>query len=363
MRKEFFFRFFSFLFFFVFAFCSKNFSQSGGNSAFNFLKIPSSSRGASLGGSLISVNDTDISLVPDNPSLLNAGMNNNFSLNYINYIADINFIGAGYAKTIRKIGTVAAGISYFNYGKFSQTDIYDQKSGEFSAEDYSLNLSFSKKLHPQFISGGTIKSIYSSMFENKSFGIAADWAGTFLSKNNSFIVALVIKNMGSQVKTYSAGIREPMPLDVQFGFSKRIKYAPVRLQFCLKNLQEWKLADQNKISQNKWIENHESFKNIFLAGANLGLHSSAGIEFFPLKSFALRLGYDHRRRIEMRLPERGGMAGFSFGVGIKILKINCNYAWSPYHFGGASNQISISSNLAGFTKRASTKEEKDEKIH
>lgn len=326
------------------------FSQTGGNSTYNFLKIPVFSRGVALGNNAIAVNDSDFTLVSDNPSLLNEGMHNNFALAYINYVSDINLACAGYARNFKKIGTVGAQFQYLSYGKFTETDIYDQKLGSFSSSEYALNLNFSKKLHPQFLSGGTIKGIYSNLYEDLSYGISADLAGTFISKNNSFVAALVFKNMGAQIKTYDSGIREKLPLDVQLGFAKKIRYAPIRVLFSLRNLQKWTLVPPQEIPFPEKAENNESLKKVFSAGYNFALHSGIGIEFMPVRSFSLRVGFDPRKRKEMQLVDRSGLIGFSMGAGIRILKINISYARSRYHFAGVSNHLSLSMNISDFLK-------------
>lgn len=306
---------------------------------------------AATGGNLFAVNDSDFTLVTDNPSLLNAGMHNHFILSYTNYISDINAGYAGYAADFKSIGTVAAGLKYINYGKFIETDIYDQKLGEFSASDYSLNLTFSKKLHPQILSGGTIKGIYSSFYAGNSYGVAADLAGTLISKNSSFIAAMVFKNMGAQITTYSQGIREPLPFEVQLGLSKKIKYAPIRLVYSLRNLQKWRLASAGMISFPAKAENNETYRKLYDAGYNFALHSGVGIEFFPVKSFIIRFGYEHKKRNEMKMADRSGLIGFSIGAGIRILKMNLSYARSSYHFAGASNHLTISMNPFEFSTR------------
>lgn len=347
--------------FFHSVFSLPSFSQIGGNSTFNFLKIPVSARSAALGGNMIAANDSDFTLVSDNPSLLNQAMHNNFSLSYINYLADINLGYAGYARNYKTIGMIAAGIQYLNYGKFTQTDIYDQKLGEFSASDYSLNLSFSRKLHPRFISGGTIKGIYSSLYENKSYGIAADLAATYHSKNNSLIAALVFKNMGSQITNYTKDIREPMPLEVTMGISKKIKHAPVRLLYYMKNLQKWNLAGPSFLNSAYYINLKDELKKPTLLGYNLAMHSVVGVELIPIKGFSIRLGYDPKKRREMELVDRSGLIGFSFGAGIRILRMNLNYARGSYHFAGASNHLSLSMNISEFAAKKSNASEEQTK--
>lgn len=308
---------------------------------------------AATGGNMFAVNDSDFTLITDNPSLLNAGMHNHFALSYTNYISDINTGYAGYARNFKTIGTVAAGLQYINYGKFIETDIYDQKLGEFTASDYSLNLTFSKKLHPRFLSGGTLRGIYSSFYTGSSSGIAADLAGTFISKNSSFIASMVFKNMGAQITTYS-GIREPLPFEVQLGLSKKIKYAPIRFVYSLRNLQKWRLASEENISFPAKAENNDTYRKLYDAGYNLALHSGVGVEFFPVKSFIIRLGYEHKKRNEMKLVGRSGLTGFSIGAGIRILKMNLSYARSSYHFAGASNHLTLSMNISEFSSKKSS---------
>ena len=46
------------------------------------------------------------------------------------------------------------------------------------------------------------------------------------------------------------------------------------------------------------------------------------IEINPSKNFSLRFAYDYNKRQEMKMIEKGGIVGFSFGFGIKLKKLN-----------------------------------------
>ncbi len=74
-------------------------------------------------------------------------------------------------------------------------------------------------------------------------------------------------------------------------------------------------------------------------------HVNLGIEFLPLKNFAFRIGYNHQRRQEMRIDDKGGMVGFSWGFGLKLSRFYVNYGRATYHLAGANNVISISTSL------------------
>lgn len=352
-------RFFFLLTFFPQLLFISTFSQPGGTSTYAFLKTPLAARTASLGGYAFAINDTDVTLVIENPSLLNAGMDHSFSLSYINYLSDINQGFASYAKKFNYVGTVAAGIQYINYGKFTETNIYDEKLGEFSAGEYALNLSFSKKFHPQIVSGGTVRGIYSKLFENSSVGIAADLAATYFSKNNSFAAAVVLKNIGAQVKTYSENIRESLPFEAHFAISKKIKFAPVRFMVTASHLEKWNLMGPDSLypllpfstslfngASTGQQGNNDPYQKNFIAADNFARHFVFGVELFPSGKIYLRIGHNIRQSRELKLNDRAGFVGYTFGLGLRLKKFSLSYAFDAYHLAGRSNHITFSMNLA-----------------
>ena len=90
----------------------------GGESAFNFLKLPYSSHVAALGGSNISAIDDDLSLSMHNPALLINTADKTIDLSFMTYMSGSKVAGAAFNKTFgeRSAGAVAA--RYIDYGKF-----------------------------------------------------------------------------------------------------------------------------------------------------------------------------------------------------------------------------------------------------
>ena len=62
----------------------------------------------------------------------------------------------------------------------------------------------------------------------------------------------------------------------------------------------------------------------------------------------LRGGFNFQRRFNMTIDSYGGLVGFSFGVGMKVSKINLSYSRSSYHLSGQLNSFSFSTNLSTF---------------
>src|SRR5205085_11047660 len=96
----------------------KSFSQTGGSYVYDFLNLPSNARTAALGGTVLTIKDRDLNMAFQNPAVLNSEMDNQVTLTYVPYFADIKYGYAGYARNYNKIGTFSAGIQFVNYGKF-----------------------------------------------------------------------------------------------------------------------------------------------------------------------------------------------------------------------------------------------------
>ena len=92
--------------------------QIGGSYTYGLLNLNTSARSGALGGALIAVTDPDVSVVNENPAFLGLGIDNQLSLNYVNYFADINYGRVEYAHGTKKLGTFSAGLFYLNYGDF-----------------------------------------------------------------------------------------------------------------------------------------------------------------------------------------------------------------------------------------------------
>ena len=150
-------------------------AQVGGESIYNFLNLTSSARQASLGGKVYTLID-DIDQPNWNPSVINNSIDNQLSINYLNYISDINLLSASFAHMFnRNIGTFHTNVSYLNYGKFIGTDENGVETSTFKAYDFSFSLGYSYNIHKtDFFIGGNLKLINSVIENYSSFGIGAD---------------------------------------------------------------------------------------------------------------------------------------------------------------------------------------------
>jgi hypothetical protein len=331
-------------------------AQIGGTNTYEFLNVPSSARLASLGGSIIAVNDNDPTLSLGNPSLLNKEMNGILTFSYLNYFADINHGFFSYVKDFEKAGTFSAGLRYLDYGSFVETDEGGNILGSFSAAEYAFVLGWGKQIDSVFSVGANLKPIYSKLYTYSSVGIALDFSGTYYNKERQFTGAVVFKNIGSQLSPYvKGGEKEPLPFEIQVGISKKLKHVPFRFSIDAIQLQNWNLSYNDSIlltNSSTILSDEEKAErngtNIFSEGFK---HLVFGGELVLSKSFMVRVGFNYRRRAELAHEIKPGLIGFSWGLGFRIKKFHISYGSAKYHLAGPSNHFTVSTNLSSYNRK------------
>lgn len=325
-------------------------AQIGGNNTYEFLNLTSSARIASMGGDFLTIYDNDITLVESNPSLINSAMHNNLGIAYVDFFSDVNYGFATYARSFKNIGNFAASMKYINYGKFDYATVNGERNGQFNAGETALNIGWGRQLDTLFSIGANLKFIYSSLESYNSFGMAVDVAGSYISRDRSFAVSLIAKNIGRQITAYQGGNIEPLPFELQIGLSKKLKHLPFLYSILFNNLEKWDLRyddpaqTQTDPITGEVIEDSgiEEFVDNFMR------HIVIGGEITIAKIISIRGGYNYRRRQEMKVTTKPGTVGFSWGVGIRISKFHFSYARSAYHLVGSPNYITLTTNLSDF---------------
>ena len=326
-------------------------AQIGGESTYQFMSLPNSARSSSLSNSSIALSESDLNLSIDNPSLLDSNSHQQLALNYADYISDINYGMVGYAQHFNNIGTFAVALNYMHYGTFDEADITGDKIGTFSASDYAFNILYSKALYPNLQIGANLKFLYSNYYQYSSSGIALDAGITYHNDEKQTAFSFVIKNFGHQIKPYREGNFEPLPFDMQIGFSKKMSHAPFRLLVALHHLHNWNMAFDSPLKDKNMTlgEEEESKSSWWEDSADEAIrHLNVGVELTPIDNVYIRAGYNFQKMKEMMISDKFGMVGFSVGAGIRIYKFHISYARSIYHVAGGTNTFSITSNLGEF---------------
>lgn len=335
---------------FLLAFPLITLGQIGGDNTYEFLNLTSSPRIAAMGSDFLAINDNDITLVSTNPSILNPGMHNYLGVSYVDFYSDINYGHAAYSRTFNNVGSFFGSINYINYGNFTYADQAGMQGGNFHAGETAVNLGWGRQLDSLFSIGSTLKFIYSSFESYNSYGLAVDVAGSYTSRDRSFVASLIAKNIGTQLKTYEGGNSEPLPFELQLGLSKRLKHLPFRYSIIYNHLEKWDLRYEDPSTQQVDpitgdVVQSSGFEEF---ADNLMRHIVFGAELIISKNFSLRGGYNYRRRQELKVADKTSTVGFSWGFGFRVSKFHFSYARSTYHLVGSPNYITVTTSLSDF---------------
>ncbi|HER09575.1 MAG TPA: type IX secretion system protein PorQ [Bacteroides sp.] len=327
-------------------------AQKGGETTYSFLGLTNSARIAALGGEVVSIRDDDINMVFHNPALLHNEMHNHLSLNYVDYFAGVNYGYASYGYSREGIGNFAAGMHYVNYGTFDRTDELGESQGTFRASEYALNLFYSRSLIDTFLTAGiNLKPIFSSFEQYSSFGIALDAGILYHAPETYTTVGLVAKNLGFQVTSY-AGQREKLPFELQAGITQGLAHAPFRFSVTLQHLERWDLTyDDPGAETITTLDGAVERSRFDVFGDKLMRHLVFGTEFLLGKNFHIDVGYNYKRRKEMKVNIRPGMVGFSWGFGFRVSKFHFAFGRASYHLAGGTNHFSLTTNLSEFYRK------------
>lgn len=337
----------------LFGISNNSCAQPGGRSTYGFLEIINSPKIIALGGKPVGFNTGDLELALFNPAYMDPSFDGQVSLGYTNYIADINSGFAGYSRSFKKIGQMTFGANYFNYGKFAETNSGGEVIGKFRASEIALQAGAFRELNKIFAIGVNSKLIFSSFEQYFSAGMAFDVSGRYLSKDKLFSTAVLVRNAGFQFRKFSRNNNDNLPFDVQLAVSQKLEHAPVLFSIVAHSLtlpdMTWSdPANPPMIVDPLTGDLVKQKKNI---PDKIMRHLVFGLEFSPVKTFYLALGYNHQRRKELIVDTRKGITGFSAGFGFMLSKFRFGYAISSYHLGGKLNTVSISTKISDFMNK------------
>ena len=306
-----------------------NLAQSGGSFTFQSLRLVNNVRTAGLGGYNVSTVG-DLSTFFQNPALLDSVSPEDAVFMYNSFFLDINALTAQYAMEIGKFGKFGMGITYINYGNFTETDEKGTEQGNFRGQDYLVALGKAHRVGP-FVLGLNVKFIHSGIASYGGSALAFDMGGIYQLANSNFTVGMAISNIGFVFSNFTEN-SDKLPLQITVGMTFKPEEMPVRFTLTGHNLTDANTEFFDSNDRSNFA--NEIFKRV-----------SVGGEILLSKNINFLLGYDHNRKQELSLEETTGGTGFSYGFMIRIKKYAFRFSRAIYQAAGGTNYISIQSNL------------------
>lgn len=331
-------------------------SQLAGKHVFEFLSLPSSARTSAMAGQVIGVMDDDVSLGLQNPASLNPLMHNRLSVAHNFHFADIQNGSVSYGRTLASRGINAhASVQYIHYGTFQYADEYGVADGTtFSAAETAFTVGASKKIADRLIAGVNMKGVFSRLENYSASGLATDIGLNYLTDSSRTVISFLIRNAGTELTTYN-GVRYGLPLDIQIGITRRLKHLPFRFSIIAHQLHKGNIRydDPNKAPETDLFGQEIKQSKVSEIIDNVFRHVLINGEFMLGRNQNLRIrgGYNHLRRRELSLASFRSLAGFSLGVGIKAAMFRLDYGVGYHHLVGATNHITISTDLSKLGKK------------
>ncbi|HMQ07248.1 MAG TPA: type IX secretion system protein PorQ, partial [Saprospiraceae bacterium] len=329
-------------------------SQPGAQSTFNFLSMPSSPRETSLGGSLITIAGSDISLAFANPSLLNSESHNRIFFAHNFLFAGIQTGQVSYARHLERWNvTVHGGIRYLDYGIFDLTDIFGNVEGEFSAQEFAFFFGASQQLNERLSVGMNIKYVVAQLAGFNAGGVAVDMGMYYLLDEKNTTLGVSLKNAGTEIYNWREEL-STTPFDLQIGLTRRLSNAPFRFSIIAHQLLTWDLRYDKELTQKIDLSGNPVERSQLSIGVeNFFRHFIANCEVLLGKNenFVLRVGYNHLRRRDLSTRFSNNMSGFGFGFGVKAAGFHLDYGVGYTHIAGNSNHIGIRMDMDRMIKK------------
>lgn len=292
----------------------------GGNAVFNFITLSPSAKSTAFGGSNISHLEGDLGMANYQPAFLNSSMNGQIHLSVKPYLASINQYNFNVAKYNKSINTtIAWGIQYMDYGTIPMTDIAGNELGTIRPNEYVLQMSAATIYKSNIHFGASFKFIQSTLGMYQSNGVAADVGIIYKPDNELSQWAILVNNVGIQLKKYDQ--KEHLPFNITAGFSKKLANAPIEFSLTAQRLSIWDNAYNDKTLNT--IEGYSSpsqYQNMFN-------HLILGTDFHIGNALSVVFGYNFLKRYDLNIQNQAnGLNGFSAGCNVQVNNLHIQYA-------------------------------------
>ena len=284
--------------------------------SFEFLRTDFSPRTIATGNAFSTLRN-DIGTIFVNPAGLSYNETRQFGVPYTNYLLDISGGYAAYAQPVDSFGVLGISVTYIDYGPFKETNEFGVQTGNFSAGDLALVLSWADHFEHNISYGANVKYIYSRLQDYGASALAVDlgliWDASMLQKD--LFIGIAVTNIGTNIEYYM-DTKESLPLSTRIGFSKILEHLPLEIAVSLIDIHEEKINDM--------------LRNFAIGG-----------EFRLSETLRLRLGYNNRKHQDLKATQESEFGGVSGGIGIYIGKYRLDYAYSNYNLLGNTHTFGI----------------------
>ncbi|HAA14613.1 MAG TPA: hypothetical protein DCE41_24170 [Cytophagales bacterium] len=297
-----------------------------------FAELSSSARLIGLGSENVSAANHDVSLFWANPALLNEQHHHNLSLGYQGFYRS-SLLQASYGYQ-QAWGTLAAGVTAWNFGSIDGYDEAGVATGSFSTGAFVSSVSYART-QGDFRLGVNVKLANNQLVSTGSLALLTDIGGLYQHPTKDLRVGVVVSNLGT---TFGQQPNGGLPWNLRLGASFKPQYMPLRISLTLTDLYRWDIINYDTITVD--VNPAPSVAQQLFAHVVLGGEVVLG------ENLSLFIGFNPKQRIELGLPSFGGLTGFSLGVEGSIKQFTLGYGVGFYHLAGGTHQLTLTTDFS-----------------
>ena len=265
-----------------------------GTAGFDLLNITIPAREAAMGNTALALSEDAFGFI-FNPAGLVDIAESRFGTTYMSYLAGIQLGSLSYSRPFENKG-LGVGITYLNSGSMKKTDISGNEEGTFSVTYANFDVAFGMLITEPIGIGVGLKGLYGKIDTFTSVGAGINLGGSFILPVTGLSLGVAVRNIGFAFKPFRDET-DKLPLDFGVGI--------------------------NYSSMDKLNFNLDLIKPLY---SQFGIR--IGGEGWLTQFLAVRAGYNS---LGSDLKTGGGdiAAGLGFGLGIKVLSYQLDYAFTP----------------------------------
>ena len=303
------------------------------------LLIPVGARGIAMSGATLT-NAEGIDAMFWNPANLARSSNSVEAVfSHMDHIADIGVAYGAVAAKVGTLGTVALSIKSLDIGDIPTTTVTkpDGTGAFYTPSFVTLGLTYSTALSDRIAVGLTLNYISEEIDQVSTSGVAFNIGISYMNLANidGFSFAIVIKNLGPQLKYNGAGLN--VTADVP-SFNRPNQYYRIdAASFELPSTLEIGLGYQYDINEYNKLQFSGSFENANFFEDEYRF----GAEYAYNDMVFLRGGYSYMPQLDENARIYGLTAGFGVKYNMGGVDLKIDYAYREVEYFDASHMFSV----------------------
>jgi len=302
-----------------------------GQSTMDFLLVSVSPKSSAMGEAYSSIGVGAESMFSNPAGLVETQKTFDITVNYTQWIADINYLAGGVAYNIGNYGSVGLSFLTVNYGTIIGTQLdpnsgsalgYIETGNVSGVDAYEVGITYAKAISSKFSIGGTMKLVGQNLgsntfsdgttIKNNASKLAFDAGVKYYTGYKDFRFAMAIRNFASNIKREE--ISEQLPLTFTMGAAI--------------GLMDFINPDITK--------DHEITLAVdFLHSNSYSERINYGVEYTYMNMISLRAGYQTNRDI------MSWSAGVGFNTSVAGNNVEVNYSFSKMDIFSNVNRLSV----------------------